>query len=105
MEIATRFGMSKSQFRKSISVLNSTQLISLLALPAGEEEKFIADKVAAGTPVQDILTEEEINHQFQTIAHIREILKECESAFLKYRELLTESDCGITPAVDTNLSE
>lgn len=51
------------------------------------------------------LTEEKINHQFQAIRHIREILKECESAFLKYRELLAESDCGITPAVDSNLSE
>lgn len=51
------------------------------------------------------LTEESINHQFQTIGHIREILKECESAFLKYRELLVESDCGITSAVDSNISE
>lgn len=51
------------------------------------------------------LTEERINHQFQTIGHIREILKECESAFLKYKELLAESDCGITSAVDSNISE
>lgn len=51
------------------------------------------------------LTEEKINHQFQTIRHIREILKKCETAFLKYRELLAESYCRITPAVDSNLSE
>ena len=51
------------------------------------------------------LKEEEINHQLQTIGHIREILKECESAFLKYRELLAESDCGITPVVDSNISD
>ena len=51
------------------------------------------------------LTEEKINHQFQTIGHIREILKECESAFLKYRELLAESDCGITSVTDSNISE
>ena len=51
MAIAERFGDSKT---KSISFLGTTKMISLLALPEGEEENFIAEKAAAGTPVEDM---------------------------------------------------
>ena len=49
MRVAERFG------KLSINAqFNSTQMITMLALPEGEEEKFIADKAAAGTPVEDM---------------------------------------------------
>lgn len=49
MKCAERFGNTKS-----ISHLNSTQMIQLLALPAEDTEKFIAEKTAKGTPVEDM---------------------------------------------------
>lgn len=60
MDIADRFGsLSNSQEVKSISLLNSTQLIALLALPAGEEENFIAEKAAEGNPVEKMTVKQE----------------------------------------------
>ena len=53
MRIAERFGKTKS-----ISDLNSTQMIAMLALPKGEEEKFIAEKAAEGTPVEEMKVKE-----------------------------------------------
>ncbi len=49
MQVAERFGV-----RHLNAELNQTQLIAMLALPEGEEEKFIAEKAAEGTPVQDM---------------------------------------------------
>lgn len=55
MEIAERFGnSSNSQFRQSIADLGYTQMVQMLALPAGEEEDFIEEKAAEGTPVEDM---------------------------------------------------
>lgn len=55
MACAERFGYSSnSQLRKSISVLGSTQMIAMLALPADETEAFIEAKAAEGTPVEDM---------------------------------------------------
>ena len=50
MNIAKRFGSNSETFRN----LGYSQMIQLLKLPAGEEEKFIADKAANGTPVEDM---------------------------------------------------
>ena len=49
MAIAERFGNTHLN-----AYLNQTQLITMLALPAGEEENFIAEKAAEGTPVEDM---------------------------------------------------
>ena len=47
MKCAERFG------KLNIDVqFNSTQMITMLALPAGEEENFIAEKAAEGKPVE-----------------------------------------------------
>ena len=57
MHIAERFGKneSDSNFQTSgsfdISIFKPSQLVELLALPEGDEEKFIADKAAEGNPV------------------------------------------------------
>ena len=53
MRIAERFGKTKL-----ISDLNSTQMIAMLSLPKGEEEKFIAAKAAEGTPVDTMKVKE-----------------------------------------------
>ncbi len=50
MRVAERFGGNP----KSISDLNYTQMTSMLALPEGEEEKFIEAKAAEGTPVEEM---------------------------------------------------
>ena len=49
MDIAERFGNLQS-----IADLNYTQMVQMLALPAGEEENFIAEKTADGNPVEDM---------------------------------------------------
>ena len=59
MKVAER--LSNTQL---ISHFNSTQLITMLALPAGEEEKFIAEKAAEGKPVEDM-----------TVKNLREEIK------------------------------
>ena len=53
MRIAERFGKTKL-----ISDLNSTQMIAMLSLPKGEEEKFIAAKAAEDTPVETMKVKE-----------------------------------------------
>lgn len=50
MKIAERFGANS----KSTWNLNPTQMWEIIALPAGEEENFIAEKAAEGTPVEDM---------------------------------------------------
>lgn len=45
MDIAERFGNSHLNAN-----LNQTQMIAMLALPEGEEEKFIAEKKAENNP-------------------------------------------------------
>ena len=47
MKVAERFSKAATS-----SVLNSSQMFEMLALPEGETEKFIAEKAAAGTPVE-----------------------------------------------------
>ncbi len=50
MSIAERFGSNYQTFGN----LGYSQMLNLLALPAGEEEKFIEAKAAEGTPVEDM---------------------------------------------------
>ncbi|MBQ7198083.1 MAG: DUF3102 domain-containing protein [Selenomonadaceae bacterium] len=76
MQIANRFGdMSKRQNSALMQNLNATQLIAMLALPAGEEEKFIAEKSAEGTPVEDM-----------TVKKLREEIKEWKARAEKAEE-------------------
>lgn len=49
MQVAERFGKTRID-----TCFNSTQMIAMLALPEGEEEKFIEAKTAEGTPVEDM---------------------------------------------------
>ena len=49
MQVAERFGKTRIDAR-----FGSTQMIQMLSLPEGEEEKFIAEKEAEGMPVQDM---------------------------------------------------
>lgn len=53
---AQRFMKCADRFSKttSMSDLNSTQMIELLALPEGETENFISEKKSAGTPVEEM---------------------------------------------------
>lgn len=53
---AQRFMKCAERFGKSATLrdLNYGQMIQILSLPAGEEEKFIAEKAAEGTPVEDM---------------------------------------------------
>ena len=45
MPISERFGnSSNNQLLQLTAKLNLTQMVEMLALPAGEEEKFIAEK-------------------------------------------------------------
>jgi len=73
MQIAERFGNSHLNAN-----LNQTQLITLLALPEGEEEKFIAEKAAEGTPVEDM-----------TVKNLREEIKNYKT---KLEEVTQERD-------------
>lgn len=57
MQIAERFGktVDVDRFRHfDISTLKPSTLIELLALPEGDEQKFIAEKAAEGSPVKDM---------------------------------------------------
>lgn len=49
MQVANRFGKSRID-----TTFGSTQLIALLSLPEGDEEKFIEQKAAEGKPVEDM---------------------------------------------------
>ena len=49
MQIAERFGeKSDSQEWQTSAVLNQSQMVEMLSLPEGEEEKFIAEQAAEG---------------------------------------------------------
>ena len=54
MEISRRFSEVHSNALLDISTFNQTQLIELLALPEGEEQKFLALKSAEGTPAEQM---------------------------------------------------
>lgn len=57
-ESARKFMRCSEKFGKSTTswILKPSQMFELLALPEGDEEKFIAEKATEGTPVQDITT-------------------------------------------------
>ena len=74
MKIAERFGANYHLNGN----FNQTQLVEMLALPAGEEENFIAEKAAEGTPVEDM-----------TVKNLREEIKNYKS---KLEEMTQERD-------------
>ena len=49
MQVSERFGNTPLTAH-----LNQTQMLEILALPDGEIEKFIEEKSAEGTPVEDM---------------------------------------------------
>lgn len=55
MKLATRFGESKSETFRN---LKPATLIKLLALPVGDEERFIEAQVSAGKPIEDLSARE-----------------------------------------------
>ena len=67
---AQRFIKCAERFGKSAAPrdLNPSQMFELLSLPVGDEEKFIAEKSAEGTPVEDM-----------TVKKLREEIKEWKS--------------------------
>lgn len=55
MQIAERFGKkSDSQEWQTSAVLNQSQMVEMLSLPEGEEEKFIAEQAAEGRIVAEM---------------------------------------------------
>lgn len=55
MAIANRFGnMSNSQEVQSIALLGATQMIAMLALPEGDEQQFVDQMAANGTPIEEM---------------------------------------------------
>ena len=55
MQIAERFGeKSDSQERQTSAVLNQSQMVEMLSLPEGEEEKFIEELAAVGRVVAEM---------------------------------------------------
>ena len=59
MAVASRFGnMSNSQEVQSIALLGTTQLISMLALPEGDEQQFVDQMAENGTPVDEMSVRE-----------------------------------------------
>ena len=68
MAVAERFGKTEIDFRFTED-LSPTQMIAMLALPAGDEEKFIAEKAAEGTPVENM-----------TIKNLREEIRQYKFA-------------------------
>ena len=55
MRIVERWGANrKSTSDFDISTFNQTQLMELLALPEGDEQKFIAEKAAEGNPADQM---------------------------------------------------
>ena len=55
MKCAERFGKNEIDF-----VFQPTQMIAMLALPAGDEEKFIAEMAAEGTTVENMTIKNQI---------------------------------------------
>ena len=72
MQIAERFG--KVQI---FADLGYSQLIQMLALPEGEEEKFIAEKAAEGTPVENMTVRQTREEIQKYKAKLAEKDKEC----------------------------
>ena len=64
MAVAERFGKTDIDVR-----FQPTQMIAMLALPAGDEEKFIAEKAAEGTTVENM-----------TIKNLREEIRQYKLA-------------------------
>lgn len=65
--VATRFMQIAERFSNvaTSQLFSQSQMIELLALPVGEEEDFIAEKAAQGSPVEDMTVKklrEEIKH-------------------------------------------
>ena len=76
MRLANRFGN-----RNLNSDLSQTQLIALLALPEGEEEKFIEEKAAEGTPVENM-----------TVKQLHAEIKKWKNESEKLQKELAETD-------------
>ena len=91
---ADRFMKCAERFSNwtSMSNFNSTQLITMLALPAGEEEKFITEKAAEGNPVEDMtiktLRAEIKNWKAQADKNKQEAQKKTPKLKIKLRRLI-----------------
>lgn len=82
MRVADRFGELNIDIQ-----FNTTQYIALLALPADETEKFIAEKAAAGTPVEEM-----------TIKQLRDEIALYKSKLADAEKQLDEKDVMLSNA-------
>lgn len=82
MRVADRFGELNIDIQ-----FNTTQYIALLALPADETEKFIAEKAAAGTPVEEM-----------TIKQLRDEISLYKSKLADAEKQLDEKDVMLSNA-------
>lgn len=90
MNVAKRFGANSETSRN----FKFSQLVSLLKLPPGEEEKFIAEKAAEGTPVEDMSVRklnEEIRQRKQKFEDVQSDKTAEISRLEKIRDSLTDS--------------
>ena len=90
MKVAERFSKATS-----MSDLTSTQLITLLALPAGEEEKSIAEKAAEGTPVENMTVKQTREEIQKYKAKLAEKGKECFDLQILPSPILPSLPCRI----------
>ncbi len=113
MAVAERFGNSHLNAN-----LNQTQLITMLALPAGEEEKFIAEKAAEGTPVEEMTVKnlrdevakwktdyEQKKSEVENLFHDNENLKSENERLEKIRGSLNNAINDTRKAVDALIIE
>ena len=124
MKVAGRFSNSESIPNFDILTFNTTQLITLLALPEGEEENFLALKAAEGTPAEDMTIKElraEIKKYKEELEHTKSYLKGSEDANkimedrfeyadserVKYMNLAADAEKRISGLLEqvTNLTE
>lgn len=83
MRVAERFDSNRnSNSDFDISTFNQSQLIALLALPEGDEEKFIAEKAAEGNPA-DQMTIKQLRAEINKFKKDNEYLEKKTSHFEK----------------------
>ena len=100
MAIAERFGKTQT-----FAFLNYSQMIQMLSLPKGEEEKFIAAKAAEGTPVDTMKVKELQEEVAKWKADFEKQKSEVENLFSEietYKEKISEAELDRDGAKEAN---
>lgn len=104
MAIADRWGnRTNSQEVQSIALLGATQMIAMLALPEGEEEKFLTEQAEKGTSVQD-MTVKNLREEIKTYKSQLELAKK-EAEDAKYKAERWRATLDTTEAQMQNLDD